>query len=432
MCFRVQIIVFVFFIVSEVSFAQNFYRSVADIDSFAYVTMNDKILILKRDQSNELQYVNSIPFVMTHRQDKFNTEVIINDRLLVSSKDSVVLFSISDRENPVELDRIGIPRIFSINKFGPYCLVIKDTTNIIIGFDNDSLAVKTSVSGGLISENPYFPWWNSMSFSYPYFFSSSVIFKYIENTNQFGIIDTIKFDDCSSCYFQGILANPEDTTIYVAVGCCPGSGFLTTDWYKYIIGDNIAFEGPNYLCNYNSGFPLMQVNGHTIKKLYGWGPGSDYKWFYSNDVCTKYSFPIPVSGFSYPIAIDSLMYRIGSQGFYYQYQINNNNLVFHQFQLPVSVENENNTLPLEMELEQNYPNPFNPETKIKYTLNKSSIVKLNVYDVLGNRISIILNEFKTAGTYETTFDGSDLPSGMYFYNLISENNSITKKMMLIK
>jgi hypothetical protein len=96
------------------------------------------------------------------------------------------------------------------------------------------------------------------------------------------------------------------------------------------------------------------------------------------------------------------------------------------------VENENNSLPLEMELEQNYPNPFNPETKIKYTLNKSSIVKLNVYDVLGNRISTILNEFKNAGTYETTFDGSDLTSGMYFYNLISENNSITKKMMLIK
>ncbi len=426
MCFRVQIIVFVFFIVSEVSFAQNFYRSVADIDSFTYVTMNDKILILKRDQSNELQYVNSIPFVMTHRQDKFNTEVIINDRLLVSSKDSVVLFSISDRENPVELDRIGIPRIFSINKFGPYCLVVQNTTTHVVGIENNSLIIKTSISLGQTKYNPYFPEWNLFSFSYPYALSW-ITHKYDIENNQFNVIDSINV--CQNCGWYGILANPEDTTfIYCAIGCCLGSGSI--DWYSYQIG-----VGPNdpYLCIYDTGSPLLPVEGYSIKKIYGCalatgGP----KWFYSDNICQKFSFPVSVDPINYPIAIDSLMYRIGSQGFYYQYQINNNNLVFRQFQLPVSVENENNSLPLEMELEQNYPNPFNPETKIKYTLNKSSIVKLNVYDVLGNRISTILNEFKNAGTYETTFDGSDLPSGMYFYNLISENNSITKKMMLIK
>lgn len=429
MCFRVQIIVFVFFIVSEVSFAQNFYRSVADIDSFAYVTMNDKILILKRDQSNELQYVNSIPFVMTHRQDKFNTEVIINDRLLVSSKDSVVLFSISDQENPIELDRIGISNIFSINKFGPYCLVVQNTITHVVGIENNSLVIKSSVAEGQTSYNPYFPEWNLLSFCYPYFFNSWRVRKYDNNTEQFNILDTI--DVCQNCGNYGVLANPEDTTFfYVAIGCCLGSGGI--DWYQYEIINDSLFSGP-LLCYYLGGSPLLPVQGYSIKKNYGCalatgGP----KWFYSNNICEKYSFPISVDPINNPIAIDSLMYRIGSQGFYYQYQINNNSLVFHQFQLPVSVENENNSLPLEMELEQNYPNPFNPETKIKYTLNKSSIVKLNVYDVLGNRISTILNEFKNAGTYETTFDGSDLPSGMYFYNLISENNSITKKMMLIK
>jgi hypothetical protein len=390
--------------------------------------MNDKILVLKRDQSNELQYVNSISFVMTHRQEKFNTETIINDRLLVSSKDSVVLFSISDRENPIELDRICIPNIFSINKFGPYCLIIQNASSIVVGIENDSLVIKSSVSEGQTGYSPYFPEWNLLSFSYPYFFNGWIIKKYDKNTNEFNILDTV--DVCQYCQFDGVLANPEDTTFfYLAIGCCMGSG--STDWYHYEIRNDSLIVGP-YQCNYSGGFPLLPVMGHTLKKIYGWDPGGENEWFYSNDLCSKYSFPIPVHALNYPIAIDSLMYRIGSQGFYYQYQIDNNGLVFHQFHLPVSVENENNFIPDEIELEQNYPNPFNPETKIRYTIHKSSLVKLNVYDVLGNKISTILNEYTNAGKFETTFDGSELPSGMYFYNLVRGNNSMTKKMMLIK
>lgn len=165
--FRLSFVLFL--LINFTSLTQTFYRSVADVDSFAYVTMNDKILILKRDQLNELQFVNSIPFVMNHNTNKFNSEVIINDYLLVSSLDSVVLFSISDRENPIELDRIGISNIFSINKFGPYCLVVQNTTTHVVGIENNSLVIKSSVAEGQTSYNPYFPEWNLLSFSYPYF-----------------------------------------------------------------------------------------------------------------------------------------------------------------------------------------------------------------------------------------------------------------------
>jgi len=390
--------------------------------------MNDKILVLRHDQSNELEYVNSIPFVMNHNTNKFNSEVIISDYLLVSSLDSVVLFSILNPENPIELDRIGISNIFSINKFDKYCLVIQSTTSIVVGIENDSLKIKSSVSGGRTSYNPYFPEWNLISFSYPYFFKANIIYKFDENDNQFNVLDTIRV--CQNCGFYGVLANPEDTTsFYVAIGCCLGSGFI--NWYPYEIG--VDPDDP-YLCIYDSGSPLLPVQGYTFKKFFGYGLviGEGSKWFDSYDICTKFSFPWIIDPINYPIAIDSLIYRIGSQGFYYLYQRNGNNLVFHQFQLPVSVENENNSVPIEMELEQNYPNPFNPVTKIKYTLNKSSFIKLNVYDLLGNKVSTIVDEIMNSGTYETPFDGSDLPSGMYFYNLISENNSIVKKMMLIK
>lgn len=70
-------------------------------------------------------------------------------------------------------------------------------------------------------------------------------------------------------------------------------------------------------------------------------------------------------------------------------------------------------------LSQNYPNPFNPITKINFTIPKSEVVRIEVYDILGRKIKTILNEYKLAGTYEVEFDANKLPSGVYFYKMIS-------------
>jgi len=86
----------------------------------------------------------------------------------------------------------------------------------------------------------------------------------------------------------------------------------------------------------------------------------------------------------------------------------------------------------EYKLEQNYPNPFNPFSTIKFELPKSSVVSLKVYDIPGREINELVNEFRTAGKYEVTFDASKLPSGVYFYRLQSENFVKTRKMVLIK
>ena len=83
-------------------------------------------------------------------------------------------------------------------------------------------------------------------------------------------------------------------------------------------------------------------------------------------------------------------------------------------------------------LSQNYPNPFNPVTTISYTLQKSSAVKIGVYDLLGHEVEILVNGKKTAGTHTVQFDGSNLSSGLYFYKLQSEGKVISKKMTLIK
>lgn len=83
-------------------------------------------------------------------------------------------------------------------------------------------------------------------------------------------------------------------------------------------------------------------------------------------------------------------------------------------------------------LYQNYPNPFNPVTTVKYDIAKEGIVKITVYDLLGREVSVPVNEFKKAGYYSLSFDGSGLASGVYFYKIESGNYVETKKMMLVK
>lgn len=83
-------------------------------------------------------------------------------------------------------------------------------------------------------------------------------------------------------------------------------------------------------------------------------------------------------------------------------------------------------------LEQNYPNPFNPITKIQFKLPKESYINLSVFNMLGQLVTTIYSGKLDAGTHFVEFDGSELPSGIYFYRLESDNFVQTKKMTLMK
>ncbi|MFZ1322184.1 MAG: YCF48-related protein [Ignavibacteria bacterium] len=89
-------------------------------------------------------------------------------------------------------------------------------------------------------------------------------------------------------------------------------------------------------------------------------------------------------------------------------------------------------IPDNFSLSQNFPNPFNPNTVINYELRFASLIKLVVYDVLGNEVSTLVNEYKPAGSYEVEFDGSDFSSGIYFYRIEAGSFIETKKMLLLK
>jgi len=103
----------------------------------------------------------------------------------------------------------------------------------------------------------------------------------------------------------------------------------------------------------------------------------------------------------------------------------------------IGVNRISSEVPADFSLGQNYPNPFNPVTKIRYAIARAGDVKLIVYDALGRKVSELVNEKQSPGTYEVLFDAlsvksGTLASGVYFYRLTAGDFSQTKKLLLIK
>jgi len=87
---------------------------------------------------------------------------------------------------------------------------------------------------------------------------------------------------------------------------------------------------------------------------------------------------------------------------------------------------------VQFKLNQNYPNPFNPSTTISFELLESGSVSLKVFNILGQEVASLANGKLGTGTHTISFDATNLPSGVYIYQLTSSSASLTKKMLLIK
>jgi len=113
-----------------------------------------------------------------------------------------------------------------------------------------------------------------------------------------------------------------------------------------------------------------------------------------------------------------------------------NGVLYGDTTFVVDVEEEKNPIPAEYKLEQNYPNPFNPSTTIRYQFPKAGNVTLKVFDVLGREVATLVDEFRTAGSYEVEFNPASSiknpASGIYFYQLKAGDYIETKKMLLLK
>ena len=160
----------------------------------------------------------------------------------------------------------------------------------------------------------------------------------------------------------------------------------------------------------NRGFEVQRRTGKNIWQSIGFVPGKG-----TTTEIQAYSFS------------DNLNELITSGKVYYRLKIIDFNGSF-EYSTEIVVD----LIPQKLELAQNYPNPFNPSTTISWQSPVSGKQTLKVFDLLGNEVAILVNEFRDAGSYEVEFNANNLASGIYLYRIEADGFVQTKKMVLMK
>jgi len=175
----------------------------------------------------------------------------------------------------------------------------------------------------------------------------------------------------------------------------------------------------------NEDFWLQYYNGSSWQTVATWASGVDFQNnnFYHEVVAissSQYSFPTnarlrfmcDASGNTDDVYIDEIEFR-GMSG-------------------TSGLAKTNSMIPEKFALSQNYPNPFNPTTEIAFTLSQASHVTLEIYNILGQRVVTLVNDYREVGTYTVTWDASNQSSGIYFYRIATSSGTVAKKMVLLK
>ena len=111
---------------------------------------------------------------------------------------------------------------------------------------------------------------------------------------------------------------------------------------------------------------------------------------------------------------------------------NGQDIVTIKYSQNVGISQISNEIPRKFSLSQNFPNPFNPSTTINFSITEKTLVRLEVFNILGELAAQPVNSLLNAGFYSAAFDASGMASGVYFYTLTDGSKKLTKKMILIK
>jgi len=188
----------------------------------------------------------------------------------------------------------------------------------------------------------------------------------------------------------------------------------------FVVAEDIFYDGRNSVSNHK----------HVMRKMLPAPDGQSFSINLNETVNIPQTINLDPQWDADSLSVVVFVQSTGSKTVYQSATISYDELNV------TDVQNEN-LFPSEFKLEQNYPNPFNPSTVIGYQLPVSGNVTLKVYDVLGNEVATLVNEYKSAGSYEVNFtvgqDSSpDIASGIYFYRLNAGKFVETKKLMLLK
>ena len=177
-----------------------------------------------------------------------------------------------------------------------------------------------------------------------------------------------------------------------------------------IINDKIRVymqsSNPRYISEKGKGTLIARIRISVPNNFAKVNP--DFKWFNTGGISTKVGAIVRDTAYN---ITDTTQHFMGD--------------------ILTGINNEN-TIVTNYKLEQNYPNPFNPTTSISYSIKEKGMVKLEVYNIIGKEVAVLVNEELNSGNYEVDFNGSNLSSGVYFYKLQAGGYSSVKRMLLIK
>ena len=230
--------------------------------------------------------------------------------------------------------------------------------------------------------------------------------------------DTLSVEDTETEYFD---------TVYVVGNINEGSGF------EHISG--WIFPDTLYESVDDS---LDTIPIYPYSRLYNYYQTNDDSSLYvSDDTLLIHYRPKPYNSDISSYSVDFILNLQKDVRSFSRYSSNSGKGFYENFNFDnaswASVKGtQNDLLNYSMSLNQNYPNPFNPTTTIKFSLHNRTDIKLIIYDVLGRQLETLVDESRNSGDYDVIFDGSKLSSGIYYYRLISGNNGITKKFVILK
>lgn len=218
----------------------------------------------------------------------------------------------------------------------------------------------------------------------------------------------------------------------------PGWGQATQVSEVLIEGNNtLLYSGLNYQ---GTEFPAQNITEMTHLHIDFWTSNSSVLKFFvisqTPTVDSDYhdfsitpeqwvSVDIPMTAYPNVDLTDVFQFKVEGNGTVYW-----DNIYFHTS--TVSVDERNDVTPQSFTLEQNSPNPFNPETNIRFSLRESGHVVLKVYNINGQLVSKLLDDYVAAGQHRISFSGVNLPSGSYFYALETAGETSVRKMLLIR
>lgn len=230
---------------------------------------------------------------------------------------------------------------------------------------------------------------------------------------------------------------------YAATGWTTSFGAGSTgDFYivKLDVSGNIQWNKRAGGVNQDIPFSMIQTNaGDYIVTGYSGngGIGTSYdiytvKFDNTGLTCGNTSSPNPVLGAGGVLGSPVLMVNSPSSIVNSPSPIAGTGEVINNICLITGLSNNNNMIPEQFKLYQNYPNPFNPETVIKYDLSQNAMVTVIVYSATGSEVATLVSKEQSPGTYNVTWNGSSYPSGVYFFRMMLDAYTVTKKMLLIK